>query len=124
MRMTPKTIKLIVAPIAALALCAMTGCVSTPDRSAGRFLDDKMISSKVKSELDHSTVYKFDDVHVNTYRGVVQLSGFVDTEDQKQKASEIARRVGTARDIVNNISLKPRDEYSTATGRAAGERDT
>ena len=83
-----------------------------------------MISQEVQRELDNAPVYKFVDVHVNTYKGIVQLSGFVDTEDQKQKAGEIARHVGWVRDIVNNITIKPRDEYPTATGRAAGERDT
>ena len=127
MRTIPKTVKLILAPVAALALFALTGCLSTggtADRSAGRIQDDNMISQKVKSDLDTAAVYKFDDVKVNTYKGVVQLSGFVDTEEQKQKAGEIAKHVGWVRDIVNNISLKPRDENSTATGRAAGERDT
>ena len=124
MRTTSKTVKTIIGITAGIALLAITGCVSTPDRSAGRVLDDKMISSKVKSELDHAAVYKFNDVRVNTYKGVVQLSGFVDTEEQKQKAAEIAKQVGWVRDIVNNISLKPKDEYPTATGRATGERGT
>ena len=99
---------------------ALTGCISTPDRSAGRVLDDKLISSKVKKELDNAPVYKFTDVKVNTYRGVVQLSGFVDTEDQKQKAGEIAKQIGWVREVMNNISLKPREEYR---GRAPGERE-
>ena len=124
MRTTSKTKKMIIGATAGLALFAVTGCVSIPDRSAGRVYDDKRISSKVKGALDDAAVYKFDDVKVNTYRGVVQLSGFVDTEEQKQKASEIAKHVGWVRDIVNSISLKPRDEYPTATGRAAGERET
>ena len=124
MRIKPQTLKVIVGATAALALFAVTGCVSTPDRSSGRVLDDKMISSKVKGELDRAPVYKFTDVKVNTYKGVVQLSGFVDSEEQKQKATEIARHVGWVRDIVNNISLKPKDDYPTATGRAAGERET
>jgi hyperosmotically inducible periplasmic protein len=109
--------------VAGLGLLAMTGCMSTPDRSAGRVIDDRMISSKVKNALDDSSVYKFDDVRVNTYKGVVQLSGFVDTEEQKQRATELVRNVPAVREIVNNISLKPRDEYSTAKGRAAGERE-
>ena len=123
MRIIPKTWKPIVGATAALALVTITGCVSTPDRSAGRVLDDKSISSKVKTALDSSPVYKFNDVHVNTYKGVVQLSGFVDTDEQKQKAGELTRNVPTVRDLVNNITLKPRDEYPTATGRAAGERE-
>ena len=109
---------------AAFALLAMAGCISTPDRSAGRVLDDKMIASKVKGALNDAKIFKFDDVKVATYKGVVQLSGFVDTDEQKQKAGEIAKRVDWVRDVVNNISLKPHDEYPTPTGRASGERNT
>src|SRR2546427_5381645 len=102
-----KTLKIMVGLCSALAMFALTGCISTADRSAGRVLDDKLISSKVKKELDGAPVYKFTDVKVNTYRGVVQLSGFVDTEEQKQKAGDIAEQVGWVREVMNNISLKP-----------------
>ena len=84
-------------------------------------LDDKTISSQVRKDLDSSPVYKFGDVQVNTYRGVVQLSGFVDMDEQKQKAGEIAKQVPSVREVMNNISLKPREEYR---GSAAGERET
>src|SRR3954465_2342097 len=96
-----KIFKTLAGAAAAIAILSITGCMSTPDRSAGRVLDDKMISSKVKSALDHAAVYKFDDVKVNTYRGIVQLSGFVDTDEQKQKATDIAKQVGWVRDIQN-----------------------
>ena len=122
--MQNKIWKPIAGTAAALAILAMAGCMSTPDRSAGRVLDDKMISSKVKGALDDAPVYKFNDVKVATYKGVVQLSGFVDTEEQKQKASDIVKRVEWVTDVVNNISIKPRDQYPSATGRSSGERNT
>ena len=130
MRTTSRTFKTIAGITAGAALLAITGCTSmttsksTTDRSSGRVHDDKEISSKVKSALDHNPVYKFEEVRVNTFKGVVQLSGFVDTEDQRQKAGEVAKQVGWVHDIVNNISIKPREEYPTATGRATGERGT
>jgi len=123
MQTIPKILKPVAGAVAALAILAMAGCMSTPDRSAGRVLDDKMIASKVKGALNDAKIYKFDDVKVATYKGVVQLSGFVDTEEQKQKAGEIAKRVDWVRDVVNNISLKPRDDYPTPTGRSSGERN-
>jgi BON domain-containing protein len=115
-------LKTVVCLSGALAIFGLTGCISTADRSAGRVLDDKLISSKVKKELDNAPVYKFTDVKVNTYRGVVQLSGFVDTDEQKQKAGEIAKQIGWVREVMNNISIKPKDEYYR--GRAPGERET
>ena len=54
-----------------------------------------------------------------TYGGVVQLSGFVGTDDQKTKAAELARNVDGVREVINNISLKP-----TATGAASGQQTT
>ncbi|SRR5258706_4089820 len=124
MQTIPKFLKPIAGAAAALAMLAMAGCMSTPDRSAGRVLDDKMIASKVKGALNDARVYKFDDVKVTAYKGVVQLSGFVDTPEQKDKAGEVAKRVDWVRDVVNNISLKPRDDYPTPTGRSSGERNT
>jgi len=124
MQTIPKIWKPVAGVAAAFAILAMAGCISTPDRSAGRVLDDKMIASKVKGALNDAKIFKFDDVKVATYKGVVQLSGFVDTDEQKQKAGEIAKRVDWVRDVVNNISLKPHDEYPTPTGRSSGERNT
>ena len=123
MQTTSKILKPVAGLAAALAIIALAGCMSTADRSSGRVLDDKMITSKVKGALNDARVYKFDDVKVYTYKGVVQLSGFVDTDEQKQKAGEISKRVEWVRDVVNNISLKPRDDYPSPTGRSSGERN-
>jgi len=123
MQTIPKFLKPIAGAVAAFAILAMAGCMSTPDRSAGRVLDDKLIASKVKGALNDARIFKFDDVKVTTYKGVVQLSGFVDTPEQKDKAGDIAKRVDWVRDVVNNISLKPRDDYPTPTGRSSGERN-
>jgi osmotically-inducible protein OsmY len=98
---------------AALAVLSLTGCAemnhrsNSGDRTTGRSLDDKMITSAVKSELNHEPVYKFSDVDVKTFGGVVQLSGFVTSDDQKRRAGEIAQRVEGVAQVVNNISLKP-----------------
>jgi hyperosmotically inducible protein len=100
-------------PLAAtVALAGFTGCVSTNDRTAGRVIDDKMVTGKVKDALDDETVYKFDDIDVATHNGIVQLSGWAATEEQKEKAAEVARRVEGVHDVLNNISVK-----LTPTGR-------
>src|SRR3954462_15972311 len=124
MQTIQKILKPVAGVAAAFAILAMAGCMSTPDRSAGRVLDDKMIASKVKGALNDAKIYKFDDVKVATYKGVVQLSGFVDTPEQKQKASDIVKRGEWVSDVVNNISLKPKDQYPSATGKSSGERKT
>lgn len=101
---------------ASVAVMALTGCqTSSGERSAGRQLDDRIVNSKVKDALQDEPVYKFPEVRVMTYGGVVQLSGFVSSEDQKAKAAELARRIEGVHEVINNISLKP-----TATGRDSG----
>ncbi|HLP76447.1 MAG TPA: BON domain-containing protein [Candidatus Paceibacterota bacterium] len=106
-----KNVLLLTGTSAMLALTALTGCEMTGhhsgDRSAGRALDDKVITSKVEGELKDEPVYKFADVDVKTFAGVVQLSGFVDTDEQKQRAGELAQNVEGVARVVNNITLKP-----------------
>ena len=83
------------------------GC--TGDRyhqSTGEVIDDAAVTSKVKAELLKDPDVKGLAVKVKTYKGKVQLSGFVDTQGQKQRAGEIARGVKGAQWIENNISVK------------------
>jgi osmotically-inducible protein OsmY len=112
----------------AAAIVALTGCEmienhnKTSDRSAGRELDDKVITETVKKDLNQEPVYKFGDVDVKTFGGVVQLSGFVNTDEQKQRAAQIAQHVDGVSQVVNNISLKPvaqgRTSYSNTNNLA------
>src|SRR5690349_18149876 len=105
---------------AAVAVIGLTGCSMFEsnkhhsDRSEGRQLDDKNITAQVQERLKTEPVYKFTDVDVKTFAGVVQLSGFVNTEDQKQRAGELAQISGVSR-VINNITLKPGGEL-TPTG--------
>jgi len=95
---------------AALAITFTTGCEtnkSNDGRSAGRVKDDKHITASVEKQLEEEPVYKFENVEVRTFDGVVQLSGFAMTPEQKQRASEIAQRVPGVLQVVNNITLKP-----------------
>lgn len=89
----------------------VTGCSSwghkETDRTAGRKDDDNRITSQVKSQLNNEPVYKFADVDVRAFNGVVQLSGFVNTQDQKQRAGEVASSTPGVARVLNNIALKP-----------------
>jgi len=75
-------------------------------RTTGQKLDDKDLSSKVKSALDDNAAYKFPDVKVNTYNGKVQLSGFVQTREQKAKAEDIAKATTSGVTVENKITVK------------------
>ena len=77
------------------------------DRSTGEYIDDKALTSRVKGALGDDPEYKFDGVNVASFRGMVQLSGFVNTATQKTEAGRIARTVQGVREVENNISLKP-----------------
>jgi hyperosmotically inducible protein len=96
---------------AIIAVVTLTGCQmtghSSGDRTAGRALDDKHITMNVEEKLREEPVYKFSDVDVKTFAGVVQLSGFVSSDEQKRRAGELAQRVEGVSRVVNNITLKP-----------------
>jgi hypothetical protein len=94
------------AVVAATGMLALVGCANTRyDRSAGEFTSDKMLIQRVKSALNDQPVYKYQDVKVQTYRGVVQLSGFVATPQQKQAATEIVRGLRGVDELYNNILI-------------------
>jgi len=109
------------------AAFALTGCQMlnhNSDRTMGRRLDDSTITSTVKHDLNREPVYKFSGVDVKTFDGVVQLSGFVDTDEQKQRAGDIAQHSEGVVQVVNNISLKPQPQGNLQpTGRYDNDRD-
>jgi hypothetical protein len=86
---------------------ALASCAKDPYRSSGRVLDDRMTTGRVKSALNHSPVYKFPQVDVKTYNGVVQLNGFVHRDEQKAVAADVARNIEGVREVINNITILP-----------------
>jgi hyperosmotically inducible periplasmic protein len=107
MQLNPKRLVTALCLGAVVSVIGLTGCHTHGDRSEGRYHDDKKIASNVKKDLKDEPVYKFEDVHVAAYDGVVQLAGFVNTEDQKNRASEVARRTDGVREVVNSLVIKP-----------------
>jgi hyperosmotically inducible periplasmic protein len=84
-----------------------TGCSGDRyNKSTGEVIDDAVITSKVKTELLADPDVKGLAVKVKTYRGEVQLSGFVDTQAQKNRAAEIARGVKGVQWVKNDIVVK------------------
>lgn len=100
------------ATVLALTIGA-TGCHST-DRTTGEAINDKMTAYNVNHALGTDPVLKYPDVKVNVYNGNAQLTGFVDTDEQRTRAAEIASRVPGVTQVINEITIKP-----APTGRAA-----
>jgi len=86
---------------------AFTACASTrPPESAGEYLDDSVITTRAKSLLAEDNFFKSFQIGVETYQGVVQLSGFVDSQTTSDKAYEFVKSVKGVRSIKNNLIVK------------------
>lgn len=89
------------------ALVMTSGCAGDRyNQSTGERVDDKAASMRVKSALSDDAQYKYPMVEVKTFKGTAQLSGFVNTRDQKARAGDIAKRIEGVRDVENNITVK------------------
>ena len=92
--------------IAAFMLAAL-GCAATDTRqSTSEYVDDSWITTKVKSEILAESSLKVAQVNVETYQGVVQLSGFVDSNAAMAKAVEVARAVKGVKSVKNDMRLR------------------
>jgi len=94
--------------LGALPLLMGTGCTTGDEytQSTGERIDDHATSSRVREALGDDSQYKYDAVTVTTFKGTVQLSGFVNSRDQKHRAADLARKVAGVREVVNNITVK------------------
>ena len=82
-------------------------CASTSTKeSTGEYVDDSVITAKVKSLLANDAFFKSFKIGVETYRGVVQLSGIVDSQKAVDKAGEIAGSVNGVKNVKNNLIVK------------------
>lgn len=79
---------------------------SRTQESTGEYLDDSMITSKVKAKLLEDKEVSGLAVNVETFKAVVQLSGFAKTEAERQRAAQLARSVGGVKDVKNDIRLR------------------
>lgn len=83
------------------------GCAGSETRqSTGEYIDDASITSKVKSRLLSDDDVSGLAVEVETYKGVVQLSGFVDSNEERRRAEELAEEVSGVRNVRNDIRVK------------------
>ncbi|HEX5464716.1 MAG TPA: BON domain-containing protein [Burkholderiales bacterium] len=90
-----------------MLVMVLAGCASTATQeSTGEYVDDATITSKVKAAFVPDKQVSALDIHVTTYRGVVQLSGFADNPEEIQRATELARNVKGVKAVKNDVQLK------------------
>lgn len=95
------------AVLSSIVILTLMACAPTAKREGtGEFIDDAVITTKVKAALAADPVVKATQVQVETFRGTVQLSGFVDSPESVRKALEIARNVAGVRDVKNDMVVR------------------
>ncbi|MDR9424022.1 MAG: BON domain-containing protein [Marinobacter sp.] len=97
------------APMLAVAMLValFVGCASTESSSGtGEYIDDTVITSKVKAAIFNESTLKSSEINVETYKGVVQLSGFVNSRSAIDTAVSVARRVKGVKSVKNDMQLK------------------
>ena len=93
--------------VVATFLATVIGCSATPTReSTGEYVDNSVITTKVKTALAKDSLGTLLDVEVATYRDVVQLSGFVESEADKIRAEEIAGEIEGVASVDNSLIVK------------------
>lgn len=91
----------------ALALLALGGCSSTSTQEGtGEYIDDTVITAKVKAAIFNDPNLKVAEINVETFKGVVQLSGFVNSREDANRAVVIAREVRGVKAVKNDMQLK------------------
>lgn len=102
-----KQLKSISAFFMALALLFCLGCAATATReSTGEYIDDSVVTAKVKEAIIREPTLKSLEIKVVTYKGVVQLSGFVSSQSNIDKAVEIANGINGVKSVKNDMLSK------------------
>ncbi len=108
--------KLLTATVAAIALSgAFSTYADDSKRSVGEYTDDKMLVGKVKSALISDKTADANEINVESYKGVIQLNGFVDNAKEKAQAEATAKAVDGVKGVENNLAIK---DASQTTGGA------
>jgi len=90
-----------------MLIATFVACASTPTQeSTGEYVDDTVITTKIKSLLAVDDFLKSFQISVETYKGTVQLSGFVGSQKAVDKADEIARSVKGVKSVKNDLIVK------------------
>ena len=85
----------------------MMGCASTPKQEGtGEYIDDTVITTKVKASIFEAPDLKSAEINVETFKGIVQLSGFVSSQANINRAVEVARGVRGVKSVKNDMRIK------------------
>jgi hyperosmotically inducible protein len=91
----------------AVTLVSAAGCASTTKQeSTGEYVDDSVITTKVKAAILNDGTLKSAEINVETYKGVVQMSGFVSSSAHIDKAVVLARAVKGVKSVKNDMHVK------------------
>ncbi|MEQ9395504.1 BON domain-containing protein [Haliea sp.] len=93
--------------IVAAMLALLVGCASTEDQAGtGEYIDDTVITTKVKAAIFNDPELKSMEINVETFKGVVQMSGFVNSQADINQAVRLAREVKGVKSVKNDMKLK------------------
>jgi osmotically-inducible protein OsmY len=93
--------------VAGAGLLTISGCASTETQSStGEYIDDTLITAKVKTAIMNDPDLKVTEINVETFKGVVQLSGFVSSRAQIDRAVVVAREVNGVTSVKNDMRVK------------------
>ena len=98
---------ILIPAVLVFAQCLLAGCVAMTGETAGENIDDTVITTEVKSKLAGEKFSTTTRVSVKTERGVVYLTGAVDTADERSKVVQIAKSVRGVRDVVDHLAVRP-----------------
>ena len=100
-------IKTLTTLFSTIVLLAVLGCASTrTHEGTGEYVDDSVITTKVKAAIFNEPGLKVSEVQVETFKGVVQLSGFVSSRADIKDAVRVASAVGGVKSVTNDMQLK------------------
>jgi len=90
----------------AATLVSVMGCSPTPQRETVQYLEDSDVTTKVKAAIYNDPLTRNNEINVATFKGVVQLSGFVSSQAAVDRAVELARRTSGVKGVNNDMRLK------------------
>jgi len=92
---------------AVMGSAAVAGCTSTGTKeSTGQAIDDSVVTAKLKAKLIGDPVTKAHQINVDTFKGTVQLSGFVDSAEARSRAAQLAKETDGVKDVKNSLQIR------------------